>query len=51
MKVSIRINKCADYLIAKAPYLDYLIALAEGWPIATGVIRRRVDDSVLFEWT
>jgi len=29
---------CADYLLAKAPYLDYPTALAEGWPIATGVI-------------
>ncbi len=29
---------CADYLLAKAPYLDYPSALAKGWPIATGVI-------------
>jgi hypothetical protein len=29
---------CADYLLAKAPYLDYPTALAQGWPIATGVI-------------
>jgi hypothetical protein len=29
---------CADYLTAKKPYLDYATALAEGWPIATGVI-------------
>jgi hypothetical protein len=28
----------ADYLHAKKPYLDYPTALAEGWPIATGVI-------------
>ena len=28
----------ADYLINKAPYLDYPTALASGWPIATGVI-------------
>jgi hypothetical protein len=33
---------CADYLLAKAPYLDYPIALAEGWPIATGVIEGAV---------
>jgi hypothetical protein len=29
---------CADYLLAKAPYLDYPTALEKGWPIATGVI-------------
>jgi hypothetical protein len=29
---------CADYLTAKAPYLDYPQALQAGWPIATGVI-------------
>jgi hypothetical protein len=28
----------ASYLLAKKPYLDYPTALAEGWPIATGVI-------------
>jgi hypothetical protein len=36
------------YLTAKAPYLDYPRALAEGWPIATGVIegacRQLVND-------
>ena len=31
-------NKCANYLIAKRPYLDYPTALERGWPIATGVI-------------
>jgi len=31
-------DRCADYLLAKAPYLDYPTALARGWPIATGVI-------------
>ena len=31
-------DACADYLTAKKPYLDYATALAEGWPIATGVI-------------
>ena len=31
-------NACADYLTAKKPYLDYATALANGWPIATGVI-------------
>jgi hypothetical protein len=31
-------DTCADYLLAKAPYLDYPTALARGWPIATGVI-------------
>lgn len=31
-------DTCADYLLAKAPYLDYPNALAKGWPIATGVI-------------
>jgi hypothetical protein len=29
---------CADYLLAKAPHLDYPRALVNGWPIATGVI-------------
>jgi hypothetical protein len=31
-------DRCADYLLAKRPYLDYPTALNEGWPIATGVI-------------
>ena len=31
-------DTCADYLTAKAPYLDYPTALQSGWPIATGVI-------------
>ena len=31
-------DTCADYLLAKVPYLDYPRALANGWPIATGVI-------------
>lgn len=31
-------DACADYLLAKAPYLDYPTALANGWPVATGVI-------------
>jgi hypothetical protein len=31
-------DTCADYLLAKAAYLDYPTALAKGWPIATGVI-------------
>ena len=31
-------DTCANYLLAKAPYLDYPTALAKGWPIATGVI-------------
>jgi len=31
-------DNCAAYLTAKAPYLDYATALAEGWPIATGII-------------
>ena len=31
-------DACADYLLAKAPDLDYPEALASGWPIATGVI-------------
>ena len=31
-------DTCADYLTAKAPYLDYPTALQAGWPIATGVI-------------
>jgi len=31
-------DACADYLVAKAPYLDYANALRKRWPIATGVI-------------
>jgi hypothetical protein len=31
-------DTCADYLTAKAPYLNYPKALQSGWPIATGVI-------------
>jgi hypothetical protein len=32
------IRKTVHYLNAKQPYLDYPAALANGWPIATGVI-------------
>jgi hypothetical protein len=35
-------DACADYLLAKTPYLDYPTALAAGWPIATGVIEGAV---------
>jgi len=31
-------DEAADYLTSKAPYLNYPLALASGWPIATGVI-------------
>lgn len=31
-------DRAADYLLNKAPYLDYATALEKGWPIATGVI-------------
>jgi Uncharacterised protein family (UPF0236) len=31
-------DTCATYLTNKAPHLDYPTALADGWPIATGVI-------------
>ena len=31
-------DACADYLTAKKPYRDYATALAQGRPIATGVI-------------
>jgi len=31
-------DRAADYLLNKRPYLDYPTALANGWPIATGVI-------------
>ena len=33
-----QVDTTANYLRAKAPYLDYPTALAKGWPIATGVI-------------
>lgn len=31
-------DRTADHLLAKRPHLDYPTALANGWPIATGVI-------------
>jgi hypothetical protein len=31
-------DRCADYLLNKRDYLDYPTALANGWPIATGII-------------
>ncbi len=31
-------DRTAEYLLNKRPYLDYPAALANGWPIATGVI-------------
>lgn len=31
-------DHAATYLTRKKPYLDYQTALANGWPIATGVI-------------
>jgi hypothetical protein len=31
-------DACASYLTNKAPHLDYPTALANGWPIATGII-------------
>jgi len=36
-------DAAAHYLLAKRAYLDYPTALANGWPIATGVIERRYD--------
>jgi hypothetical protein len=30
-------GKAAAYLTARAPYLAYDLALADGWPIATGI--------------
>ncbi len=29
---------CAEYLLAKAPYLNYPKALSQGWPVGTGII-------------
>jgi hypothetical protein len=34
----IKADACATYLTNKAAYLDYPTALAQGWPIASGVI-------------
>ncbi len=34
----INADRAATYLLNKAPYLNYPAALANGWPIATGVI-------------
>ena len=36
-------DDAANYLTSKAPYLDYPAALANGWPIATGIIERPHD--------
>jgi len=42
------VDECADYLLHYSPYLQYDKALAEGFPIATGVIegacRHLVED-------
>ena len=35
---SLNADTAAAYLLNKRPYLDYRSALANGWPIATGVI-------------
>jgi hypothetical protein len=32
------VDKCADYLLKNKPRFDYATALANGWPIATGII-------------
>jgi len=32
------VDKCADYLLKNKERLDYATALANGWPIATGII-------------
>jgi hypothetical protein len=32
------VDSCVGYLTAKKPFLGYDVALAKGWPIATGVI-------------
>ncbi len=46
------IRKTLHYLDAKQPWMDYPRALAEGWPIATGVIegacRHLVADRLVF---
>ncbi len=34
----IKADACAKYLTNKADYLDYPTALAQGWPVASGVI-------------
>ncbi|NNN09273.1 MAG: ISKra4 family transposase [Acidimicrobiaceae bacterium] len=34
----LKADACATYLVNKADYLDYPTALAQGWPIASGVI-------------
>ena len=32
------VDKCADYLLKNKERFDYATALANGWPIATGII-------------
>ncbi len=34
----VKADRAADYLLNKKPHLDYPTALANGWPIATGII-------------
>jgi hypothetical protein len=34
----LKADRCAKYLTNKAGYLDYPTALAQGWPVASGVI-------------
>ena len=43
-------DHCARYLTNKAHYLDYPGALADGWPVATGVIEAAAATSSRIEW-
>ena len=38
------IDACVRYLVSKEEYLRYDVALAAGWPIATGVVGRPAPD-------
>jgi hypothetical protein len=44
-------DAAANYLTRKKPCLDYATALANGWPIATGVIEGACRHLVKTEWT
>lgn len=37
-EASVPVDKCADYLLKNKQRFDYATALANGWPIATGII-------------
>lgn len=45
------VDKCADYLLKNNERFDYATALANGWPIATGIIEGLVVTWSRTAWT